>query len=51
MTKVYDHQGLSADIEDTDAVIIFVEDRRVCEMTVEELLALADAVRNEVEGN
>lgn len=50
MTKIYDHQGLSADIDDNEAVVVFIEDRRVCELTVTELLALADAVRAHMEG-
>lgn len=49
MTNVYTHEGLAADIEDNEAVIIFVEDRRVCEMSVKELLAMADAVRANME--
>lgn len=49
MTNVYTHEGLSADVEDNDAVYITLYGIQRIELTVRELLAMADAVRSNME--
>lgn len=49
MTTIYNKPGLSAELEENEAVSIYLEGKMIVTMTVDELLAIADAVRAKME--